>query len=153
VGAGGTTQVVAQGARRRLGGVAADRGRGWPSGLAALVGRYAFDADTSRAFGVVVGIEVAAAGLGAGLLAVRRRTALIPVWIALVVGLHLVPVAALLRYPLLYVVAALVTLVALAAVPLARSRSVAISAVAGLATGTVLLATALFSIGSALLWP
>lgn len=101
----------------------------------------------------MVGIEVAAAGLGAGLLAVRRRTALIPVWIALVVGLHLVPVAALLRYPLLYVVAALVTLVALAAVPLARSRSVAISAVAGLATGTVLLATALFSIGSALLWP
>lgn len=113
----------------------------------------AFDADTSRAFGVVVGIEVAAAGLGAGLLAVRRRTALIPVWIALVVGLHLAPVAALLRYPLLYVVAALVTLVALAAVPLARSRSAAISAVTGLATGTVLLAAALFSIGSALLWP
>ena len=101
----------------------------------------------------MVGIEVAAAGLGAGLLAVRRRTALIPVWIALVVGLHLVPVAALLRYPLLYVVAALVTLVALAAVPLARPRSAAISAVTGLATGTVLLAAALFSIGSALLWP
>jgi hypothetical protein len=51
------------------------------------------------------------------------------------------------------VVAALVTLVALAAVPLARSRSVAISAVTGLATGTVLLAAALFSAGSALLWP
>jgi hypothetical protein len=113
----------------------------------------AFDADTSRAFGVVVGIEVATAGLGAGLLAVRRRAALIPVWVALVVGLHLFPVAALLRYPLLYVVAALVTLVALAAVPLARSRSVAISAVTGLATGTVLLAAALFSFGSALLWP
>jgi uncharacterized membrane protein len=93
------------------------------------------------------------AGSAVSLLTARRRTALIPVRIALVVGLHLVPLAALLRYPLLYVVAALVTLVALAAVPLARSRSVAISAVAGLATGTVLLAAALFSIGSALHWP
>jgi hypothetical protein len=71
----------------------------------------AFDADTGRAFGVVVGIEVASAGLGAGLLAARRRAALIPVWIALVV------------------------------------------AVTGLATGTVLLAAALFSAGSALLRP
>jgi hypothetical protein len=43
------------------------------------------------------------------------------------------------------VVAGLVTLAAVVAVPLARSRSLAVSAVTGLATGTVLLAAALFS--------
>jgi hypothetical protein len=60
-----------------------------------------FDADTSRTFGVVVGV--------------------------------------------------LVTLAAVVAVPLARSRSLAVSAVTGLAAGTVLLAAALFSTASVLL--
>jgi hypothetical protein len=59
-------------------------------------GPTAFDADTSRTFGLVVGIEVA-----------------------------------------------------LAAVPLARSRSVAVSAITGLGAGTVLLAAALWSLASA----
>ena len=38
----------------------------------------AFDADTSRIFGIVVGVEVALAGLGAALLARRGRDDLIP---------------------------------------------------------------------------
>ncbi|MEH0973373.1 hypothetical protein V6U77_19825 [Micromonospora sp. CPCC 205546] len=110
----------------------------------------AFDAETSRAFGVVVGIEFGAAALGAGLLALRRRRDLIPVWVALVVGVHLFPVAALIDYPLIHVVAALVTAVALAAVPVARARAVAVSAVVGLATGVVLLVAALSSLVIAL---
>lgn len=110
-----------------------------------------FDDDTSRAFGVVVGIEFAAAALGAALLTARHRKDIIPAWIALVVGVHLFPVASLLGYPLLFLVAASVTVVALAAVPLARSRSLAISTVTGIATGSVLLAAALFSIAVTLL--
>ena len=47
----------------------------------------------------------------------------------------------------------LVTLVALVAVRLAWSRPVAVSAVTGLGAGTVLLAAALWSLASALLWP
>jgi hypothetical protein len=50
----------------------------------------------------------------------RRRVAgqapatdLIPVWIALVVGVHLLPVAWILGYPLIGVVAVLVTLAAM----------------------------------------
>ncbi len=110
----------------------------------------AFDPDTGRVFGIVVGIEFALAGLGAWLLTARRRADLVAPWIALVVGVHLFPLAPLLQYPLLYVVAALVSVVALAAVPLARSRSrsVTVSAVTGLATGTVLLAAALFSLAT-----
>jgi hypothetical protein len=58
-------------------------------------------------------------------------------------------VAALLGYPFIHVVAALVTLVAVAAVPVARSRGVAVSAVTGLATGSVLLAAGLVSLVTA----
>lgn len=112
----------------------------------------AFDADTSVRFGIVVGIEFALAGIGAGVLALRGKKEFIPPWIALVVGVHLFPVAWLLQYPLFHVVAALVTVAALAAVPMARARSLPVSAVTGLGAGTVLLAGALYSLISALLW-
>lgn len=104
-----------------------------------------FDDATSRIFGIVVGIEFAAAGLGAILLAVRRRRELIPVWIAFVVGVHLFPVAAIIGYPVIHVVGAVVTVAALIAVPVARARDLAPSAVVGSISGTALLAGALFS--------
>jgi hypothetical protein len=66
------------------------------------------------------------------------------------VGVHLIPVALLVRSPLIAVTGVLVALVA---VPLARSRPVAVSAVTGLGAGTVLLAAALWSLASALRWP
>jgi hypothetical protein len=118
--------------------------RSWSDGTA-------FDDDTARSFGIVVGIEFAAAGLGAVLLAVRRHRELIPVWIAFVVGVHLFPVAVLVRYPAIHVVAALITVAAVVSVPVARSRSLTPSAVVGTATGTVLLAGALFSVAVAAL--
>ncbi|WP_436532339.1 hypothetical protein [Actinoplanes sp. HUAS TT8] len=105
----------------------------------------AFDGDTSRVFGIVVGIEFGAAGLGAILLAVRHRAELIPVWIAFVVGVHLFPVAVIMNYPLVHVTAALVTLASLAAIPLARSRHLTPSAAVGAPTGVILVATGLVS--------
>jgi hypothetical protein len=110
-----------------------------------------FDEGTSRTFGIVVGIEFAAAGLGAVLLAVTRRSAWTPVWIAFVVGAHLFPVAALLHYPAIHVVAALITVAAVASVPVARSRSLTPSAVVGVGAGVPLLAGALYSLAVALL--
>ncbi len=105
----------------------------------------AFDETTSRAFGVVVGIEFGAAALGSLLLVLRARRDLIPVWIAFVVGVHLFPVAALIGYPMIYVVATLITVAALAAFPIARARKLTVSAVVGAPVGLVLLAAALFS--------
>lgn len=105
-----------------------------------------FDDDTSRVFGIVVGIEFGAAALGAAVLTIRRHRELISVWIAFVVGVHLFPVAALTRYPAVHVAAALVTCAAVVSVPVARSRSITPSAVVGAATGAVLLAGALFSL-------
>ncbi|MBL6279340.1 hypothetical protein JMF97_24610 [Micromonospora fiedleri] len=106
----------------------------------------AFDETTSRAFGVVVGIEFGTAALGSLLLVLRARRDLIPVWIAFVVGVHLFPVAALIGYPIIYVVAALITVAALAAFPIARARKLTVSAVVGAPVGLVLLAAALFSV-------
>ena len=44
------------------------------------------------------------AGVGAAVLRARGKSDVIPVWIALVVGLHLFPVAAIIGYPLIHVV-------------------------------------------------
>jgi len=109
-------------------------------------GSTAFDRDTSIGFGVVVGIEVLLAGAGAAVLSARGRKETIPVWIAFVVGVHLFPVAALVGFPLIYVVAALVTIAAVAATPVARRRSLPLSAVVGLGAGTALLAGALVAL-------
>ena len=105
-----------------------------------------FNPQSGRAFGLIAGIEFAAAGIGAGVLTALGKANLIAPWVALVVGVHLLPLAPLLQYPLLYGVAALVSMVALVAVPLARAQAVTVSALTGFATGVVLLAAALFSL-------
>jgi len=110
-----------------------------------------FNATTSRNFGIVVGIEVVLAGLGVWLLATRHRSDLIPPWIELVVGVHFFPLASLLDYPLFYPVAVLVTVAALVSVPLAKARSLPISAVTGLLTGLVLLVGAIYSLVTVLI--
>jgi hypothetical protein len=110
---------------------------------------FALDS-TAQAFGIVVGIEFVAAGIGAAVLSRSRRSELTPAWIALVVGVHFVPLAALLDYPLLYAAAVGVVAVAVASVPVARSRELALSAVTGVGTGSVLLAAALFSLATIL---
>lgn len=108
--------------------------------------RTAFNSHTGRTFGMIVGLEFAIAGVGAGVLTALGKADLIPIWVALVVGVHLFPLAPLLKYPLLYGVAALVSIIALVAVPLAGVLAVPVSALTGLATGIVLLAAALFSL-------
>lgn len=106
----------------------------------------AFNPRTGRTFGVIVGIEFTIAALGAGVLTLLGKPQFIAPWVALVVGVHFFPLARLLSYPLLTVVAVLVSLSALLAIPLARSQSITISAVTGLATGVILLIAALFSL-------
>ncbi len=108
----------------------------------------ALDEQSSRTFGIVVGIEFALAGIGAGVLAATGHADVIAAWVAIVVGVHLFPLAALFNYSFLYVTAALVTVVGIAAVPIARSSSVEVSAVVGAGSGVVLLATAVFSLGA-----
>lgn len=109
----------------------------------------AFDEDTSRAFGVVVAIEFGSAALGAVLLALRGRRDQISMWVAFVVGVHLFPVATLIGYPTIHVVAALITVVSVVAIPVARARKLSVSAAVGVPTGLILLVAALFSVSAA----
>lgn len=106
----------------------------------------AFDRPTSKRFGVVVGVEFALAGIGALVLGVVGEAQLIAAWVALIVGVHLFPLASLLHYRFLAVPAVLVTLVALGAVPLALSRGAQVSTVAGIGTGLVLVGSAIYSL-------
>jgi hypothetical protein len=99
-----------------------------------------------RNFGVIVGIEFASAGIGAVILNVIRKPEFVAPWIALIVGVHFFPLANLFRFSWLFVVGGLVTACALAAIPIARSQGVEISAVTGLAVGISLIVGALFSL-------
>jgi hypothetical protein len=111
----------------------------------------AIDDRTGPLFGITVGIEFTAAGLGAAVLAVRKHADLMSAWIAFVVGVHLFPVAAILDIPALNVTAALVTTASIAAVRIARSRSLTPSAVVGATTGPILLVSAGIALTEALL--
>lgn len=108
------------------------------------------DEGTGPVFGVIVGVEFAAAGLGAGLLAWRRRADLMSAWIAFVVGVHLFPVAVVFEIPALHATAALVTIASAASVFVARARSLTVSAVVGATTGPILLISAILALTSAL---
>ncbi|MEV3939105.1 hypothetical protein AB0K52_24405 [Glycomyces sp. NPDC049804] len=110
----------------------------------------AIDDRTGPLFGIVVGIEFAAAGLGSAVLAIRERADLISAWIAFVVGVHLFPVAVVLDIPALHIPAALITVASVAAAWIARSTSTATSAVVGAATGPILLVSAALALIDAL---
>jgi len=108
----------------------------------------ALDRETAQAFGVVVAVEVVVAGVGAAVLSRSGQGEYTPVWIALVVGVHFIPLAPMLEYPLFYLVAAGVVVAAVVGVPVARSAELPLSAVTGVGTGSVLLAAALFSLAT-----
>jgi len=92
-----------------------------------------------RTYLIIVGIEFCVAALGSVALVVARRTEYFAPWICLVVGVHFYPMAPVLENAGLYVLATVLTAGALLAIPLARRRSLTVSAVTGAAAGTALL--------------
>lgn len=106
----------------------------------------AITSETGPIFGLIVAVEVALSGIGAAVLHRRRQGRLVPVWVAFIVGLHLLPLAPLFRYPFLAIVGAAVSAAALTAVPLASARSLPVSTVTGVAVGGLLLSGALISL-------
>jgi hypothetical protein len=111
-----------------------------------------FDAKTSPVFGIVVAVEFILAGVGAAILGRRGRKELIVSWVALVVGLHFLPLAWFLHFPLLGVMGVVMAVAAVAGGPVAKSRKLATSAVVGAACGLILVATGLLSLVPALTW-
>ena len=64
--------------------------------------------------------------------------------------MHFFPLAVLLEYPMLHVLALLITIGGLLAVPLSRRQSLPISAVTGAIAGPTLLTAALYSLATVL---
>ena len=81
-----------------------------PASTAALHGRAA-----GRRYGVIVAIEFGLAGLGAGILGAIGQADYVPVWVCAVVGVHLLPLALLLRDLRLVALGVLITIVAVVA--------------------------------------
>ena len=103
-----------------------------------------------RRYGIILGIELAAAALGAAVLGLRGHRELIAPWVCLVVGAHFIPLAGPLQSPILYPLAVVMVLIAVAAVPYARRRDLAPSAVTGGGAGASLFACAAASLVIAL---
>jgi hypothetical protein len=116
-----------------------------PASTAAL-----HDRSAGRRYGVIVGVEFGLAGLGAGILGASGQTDYIPVWVCAVVGVHLVPLAPLLRDRRLVALGVLVTIVALVALVVGLADTVAPSTVTGVGAGLLLLAFAIAELAGAL---
>lgn len=90
-------------------------------------------------YGIVVGIEFIIAGIGAVVLAVRKKQQYIPAWISFIVGVHFFALAGLFSDPWFHVLAAIGAIFALISIPIAKARNLEISAVCGALTGALLL--------------
>jgi hypothetical protein len=91
-----------------------------PASTAAL-----YDRSAGRRYGVIVGVEFGLAGLGAGSLGASGQADYISVWVCAVVGVHLVPLAPLLRDRRLVALGVLVAIVALLALVAGLADTVA----------------------------
>ena len=99
-----------------------------------------------RRYGVILGIELAAAAVGAAVLGLRGHRELIAPWVCLVVGAHFIPLAGPLQSPILFPLAVVMILVAVGTVPYSRRRRLAPSAVTGVGAGISLFACAVASL-------
>ena len=88
-----------------------------------------------RRYGIVVGVEFGLAGLGAAVLAMLGQPGYIPVWICAVVGVHFLPLSAVLRDRNLIPLGVVVTATALAALITGLVTDVAPSTITGIGAG------------------
>jgi hypothetical protein len=104
------------------------------------------DRASDRRYLLIVGMEFAAAGLGALLLAVVGWSEFIPVLVSAVVGVHFLPLAAVLDDALLRPLGGAVCLVALAGLVAGLASSVSVGQVVGTGTGLLLLGYAVTAV-------
>lgn len=107
------------------------------------------DRAVGRRYGIVVGVEFASAGLGAGVLSALGAPDYIPVWVCAVVGLHFFALAVVLDAPGLRGLGGSVTAVAAIALIAGVLTNVAPSGVTGSGAGLALLAYACVTLRAA----
>jgi hypothetical protein len=126
---------------------------GGAGGIAARFRRGATamaDRRVRRGYGITVGIEVAACGLGAAALGLAGRSAYIAPWILLVVGVHFVPLGRLFGLSHLMRAGLALSAVAIAGAVTGVVSAVAPSAVTGAFGGLVCVACAAICLRRAL---
>jgi hypothetical protein len=104
------------------------------------------DRTDDRRYLRIVVVEFAAAGLGALLLALAGWSEFIPVAVGVAVGMHFVPLAAVLRDPPLRPLGAAVCVVALAGLVVGVASSVSPGKIVGAGTGLLLLGYAVMAL-------
>lgn len=120
------------------GGVETFRNRHTPSAFS--------DEPTRRRYGAVVGIESAAAFVGAAILGGVGAGAYIPVWICAVTGLHFFPLSRVLKSPPVRALGVAVTAVAAGALLVGLVTNVAPGNVTGAGAGVALIAFSALSL-------
>jgi hypothetical protein len=107
--------------------------RAWPSG------GVLNDPTAARRYGLLVGVEFAVGGVGAGALGAAGAAAFVPVWICAVVGMHFFPLASVLSAPLTRGLGVAVTTVSIAGLLVGVFTDIAPSTVTGTGAGISLL--------------
>jgi hypothetical protein len=102
-----------------------------------------------RRYGIIVGVEFGIAAAGAAGIALRGRSEYVAPWICLVVGVHFLPMAPVLKNPPLVVLGVLLMAVAAAAVVVSRRTDFVPSAITGAGAGVALLGFAIWDAVSA----
>ena len=102
----------------------------------------------ARRYRSILGLELAIAGIGAGVLAGSGHGKWVSVWVGLVVGVHFIPLSRLFRNRSMFVLAIAVTIAAVAALVIGLSSNIEPSAITGLSVGAILLACAAATLGS-----
>jgi hypothetical protein len=103
-----------------------------------------------RRYGIIVGVEFGVAAAGAAGIAVWGRSEYIAPWICLVVGVHFVPMAPVLKSPSLIALGILMVAIAVAAVVVSRRTELAPSALTGVGAGVALLGYATWGAAAAI---
>lgn len=104
------------------------------------------ETEAFRMYLITVYIEFILAGAGAYWFIRRKQKDFVAPWIAFVVGIHFIGLVGVFDDPALYVLALLLTVIALSSVAAARRLNVASSAITGIGSGTVLLGFALLGL-------
>lgn len=108
------------------------------------------DRATGRQYGIIVGIEFGTAGLGAAVLANTGAQAYVPAYVCAIVGVHFVPLAPVLADRMLIPLGAATCTVAIVALVVGLTSSVAPGTVTGIGAGGLLTSYALGSLIAAL---
>ncbi|WP_322768359.1 hypothetical protein [Frankia sp. Cr1] len=94
--------------------------------------------EASRRYGIVVRVETVIAAVGSTAIFSSGRSEYLAPWICLVVGVHMWPIAAVLRSPSFLVLGGVLTVVAVSAVVVSGHTDVAASAITGAGAGSAL---------------